>query len=293
MARKSLIFILLVVVFVEMGILVWGAKEKDKCLSEAEGYTKWRCYEPYFKKLTNETSAHAAMAEAIRLRDGGVFSSCHIFGHLIGETNLEKHDFDTGKAFSSCTRGCVDGCFHGVMERYIRNEADPYNIIPKLSSICDGVGTDLVRKRQCIHGVGHGLLAHNYLSTAEAINACNAFESEETDFWVKTCTGAAAMENMDQYLIQDLDEEQLREAIPQICEQIESAKPDLLGDCIGSVALGFMYYTGYDVQRSEGLCEEFPSQERVDMCKEHVLYNVGVEERDRKSDAFNETTIPF
>jgi len=249
----------------------------QECLSQPDGYKKWTCFKSYFETFTEKFSAGAAMIEAMKLRSEGVISSCHILGHRIGTANLEKHNFDTGKAFSSCIRGCADGCFHGVLERYIRNDADPYNALAKITGICDSVGIDMVKKRQCIHGVGHGLRAHNYLSVQESINACDAFESEETDFWVNTCIGAVVMENTNQYLIQDLDEERFRDVIPEMCEQIPEF---MIRDCIGSVALGILYYTGYDLPRSEGLCEELPNQQYVDMCKEDQILKVETEERD-------------
>jgi len=276
--RKRISFLLvfgfLLIIFVEAAFLDFRSVSffiKDKeCIFQPDGYKKWDCLGSYFEKLVYKTSTAEAMAEAIKLKEERVVADCHLFGHVIGETALEKQNFDAGEAFSSCVHGCSDGCFHGVMERYVRNEADPYSVVSKMQDMCDSIGTDWLRKRQCYHGVGHGLLAHGYLSFPEALEACGVFGPE----WAPQCRGGAVMENMDQYLLLDINEDDFRGVIPKICGQIQSTKSGFIGDCLDSVALGFLYYTGYDLRRSEDLCEEFPNPSHVEICKGSIMSNV-------------------
>lgn len=239
----------------------------QECLAQpADGYNaSWACFRPYFERITNEVSVNAAMAEARRFKAQKMVSDCHLFAHSIGETALEKYDYDIGKSFSSCTSGCINGCFHGVMERYLRNEADLSNLSPKIKNVCDVLGTDPLSKFRCIHGVGHGLFAHDYLPLQDAVNVCDAFESDQ---WTDFCIGGLTMENMDQYLLLDLDEDHLRRIIPEICAQIESVEPGIMYPCIFHVSLGLLYYTGYDIERSGKLCEELIQQKYIDLCKE-------------------------
>lgn len=246
---------------------------KKECVFQSDGYKKWDCMSPYFKEFVYKTSTAEAMAEAIKFKETRVVADCHLFGHSIGETALEKYNFDAGKAFSSCTRGCSDGCFHGVMERYLRNEPDPYNAISEMKSICDSVGSSWLLKRQCTHGVGHGLRAHGFLPLQDAFTACEVFDP----VWVPHCKGALIMEHVDQYLLFDLDEDDMREVIPGICAQIESVEPTLVGECLDGLALGLLYYTGYDLRRSEELCEELPNPLHTATCKEHISSNIANE----------------
>jgi len=269
-----LVFGLLMIIFVEAAFLdlrpvSFFIKDKE-CLSQPDGYEKWDCMSPYFKDLVYRASVGEAMAEAIKFKEERVVADCHLFGHAIGETSLEKNNFDVGKAFSSCVHGCSDGCFHGVMEGYISNKAEPYSVVSEIQNVCDSVGTGFVLKRQCIHGMGHGLLAHGYLSFPEALDACGVFAPE----WVPQCWGGVVMENMDQYLLLDLDEDDFRKVIPKICEQVESINPKLIEGCFDSVALGFLYYTDYDLRRSEDLCEELPNSLDVGICKDFIIKNV-------------------
>lgn len=277
MKRKYIKYIFFsVLCFGLFGIVIWELVVlQDKCSFQSDGYQKWNCSRSYFEKLTNSGSTAAAMEEAIKLKNDRVVSDCHLFAHVIGETALEKYDFDTGKAFSSCIPGCSSGCHHGVLERFIRNEADPYNAISKIQNMCDGIDekNDWQSKRDCVHGMGHGLRAHDYLPLEEAIDVCEIFGSH----WAYSCKGGLIMENMDQYLLLDLDEGSFREGIPKICTQIEDIAPELMRDCLGTLGLGFLYNTGYDLQRSESLCEELLNPQHVEVCKELLPGSIMIE----------------
>ena len=248
----------------------------QECLNQpADGYsTSWTCFKSYFERITNEVSANAAMAEARRFKSQKVISDCHLFAHFIGENTLEKYDFDIGEALSSCAAGCSSGCYHGVLERYIRDEPDLPNLLPQLKAVCDAHGVDDRSRYRCVHGIGHGLFAHNYLPPLDAVNGCDSFGGQ----WREVCIGGLTMENMDEYLLLDLDEEQFRKILPEICAPFESlAKvrfryigPDVMESCIIHIAQGLLFYTGYDIERTEELCEELSRQGHIDDCKEAI-----------------------
>jgi len=281
-----------------------------ECLDEdKDGNKRWSCFRHYFETLTNKVSASAAMSEAIKLKYQRTTSECHLFAHYIGAANLEKHNFDMGKAFSSCTSGCNDGCFHGVMERAIRNESDPYSIIPRIKNVCDslvtntgGKGTNVAVKYRCVHGTGHGLAAHNYLPIQDAVSACNAFGP---DYWVDVCIGGLLMENVSEYRDLDLGEDNLRKILPQICVPFESlgsakeaessdidlaSEPEgqkqvykipqiqyteptkILDKCVAQIALGLLDYTGYNIERTKELCEELQRQDHISICRRHIPF---------------------
>jgi len=268
-----LIVAIILVIFFGIGFLTKSKffvtslfEPPQQCLDQSDGYKKWSCFRPYFEKITNEVSASAAMAEAIKLEVQRVVSDCHLFGHFAGETTLEKHNFDMGKAFSSCGEGCLNGCFHGVMERYLRDETDLSNLPLQLKNICDDLGDSYGEKRRCVHGVGHGLSAHNYLSPINAANTCKIFGSD----WEPYCIGGLLMEHVNQYLAWNLDEKGFQEIIPKICtsfEHSENSETNLIPNCIQMLSLGLLYYSGYDLERSKELCEELPQQKNIDQCR--------------------------
>ena len=247
----------------------------QNCMREPDGYKRWTCLGPYFANLTMQTSAKTAVSEASKLKQQGAVSDCHVLTHFIGEANLEKNDFDMGETIASCAVGeCRYGCVHGAMQRYGQNEADPYSIISKIKSMCDSITDDSLKRRNCVHGIGHGLFAHDYLSPQDAIYACEVFGKR----WAPFCIDGLAMQNMDQYLY--LDEEGLREAIPRICAPFESVdlkisvEPRLVEYRIVRIASGLLAYTGYDIERSEALCEELPRQNDVSICKDGMYEHI-------------------
>jgi len=244
------------------------------CMREPDGYKRWDCLGPYFENLTMQTSARNAIAEATRIKEEGVVSRCHIIAHYIGEAAWEKNDFDMGKAFSSCTPGCNKGCFHAVMQQHLRYQTDPYTIVPQIKNMCDSVSTDTDTSYRrvymwCVHGLGHGLAGHNYLPLLDAVNACETLDELRS---TKRCIDGVMMENTDQYL--SLDEDHLREIIPEICEPFESVDPRLMEYCIARMAYGLLYYTGHDIEHTEELCEELPQQDDINVCKNGIYERI-------------------
>ena len=125
-----------------------------------------------------------------------------------------------------------------------------------------------MRKPNCIHGLGHGLLAHNYLPLADAINACRTLDDP---FWAHVCLGGLMMEHVDQYLSLNLAESDLKKILPKICTPIESTRDlENMKICLGQISLGLLHYTGYDIERSEELCEELTKQEHINDCKNWI-----------------------
>jgi len=203
----------------------------QECFIKANEYEQWLCLEPYFKDLASKVSVNYAMSELQSLRDQELVDNCHFIAHYIGEANLEEQNFNVGKAFATCEFGCAEGCFHGVMEGYIRRESDPYAVLSKLGMLCDTIpvklpsvpGTRIEDEEdlriQCAHGVGHGLAAHGFLPVLDASEACQGFNNE--DYKIK-CENGVIMEHVEQYLI--LKEDKLKEFLPKICAPFKDLK---------------------------------------------------------------------
>lgn len=79
------------------------------------------------------------------------------------------------------------------------------------------------------------------------------------------------MEHMDQYLLPNLDEEDFKKIFPRICAPIVSIGDiELVDHCMLQIAQGALDYTGYDIERSEKLCEELTQQKYVYSCKQYI-----------------------
>ncbi|MDA1169508.1 MAG: hypothetical protein O3A36_04170 [bacterium] len=236
-----------------------------ECFDLEKEYDKWICFRPYFNELVRKVSPAYAMTEAKVLKEKKVLDDCHLNAHFIGEAALEKYDFDPGKAFAAGEFGCIEGYFHGVMERYVRYKADPYSVTSKVKNICDTVSSpnpqkEALLKSQCAHGIGHGLVAHNFLPIADALAAC-----EDMDYaW--RCKGGVEMEHVEQYL--SLEEHELKGVLPEICKPFADLDdPASLSGCASNIGVALMWYTKHDLAQSKKLCEELGESEQVHICK--------------------------
>ena len=270
--RIMLVLVLSIVIIGEGSLLVtdYLAKRLPKvpkeCFTQESEYDKWICFEPYFRKLVNKVSVGYAMTEAKVFKGKKVIDDCHLNAHYIGEASLEKHNFNPGKAFAACEFGCTEGCFHGVMERYVRYKADPYTVTSEVKSMCDTVSSpnsqiEALLKSQCAHGIGHGLVAHNFLPPAEAIDVCRRI-----DYYEERCAGGVIMEYVEQYL--SLGENEFKEILPEICEPFNQLDDtSVMGACAYNIGMALMWYTRHDLALSKKLCEELEKPEYVHICK--------------------------
>jgi hypothetical protein len=99
-----------------------------------------------------------ALAHLDRLaaRDSTMRVSGHMYAHAIGRYAVERR-WDP-RVYAACTPHFEAGCFHGVMEAYLAHIPRPSQ--DQISSLCDSIsgGTfSEVMRRECAHGLGHGL----------------------------------------------------------------------------------------------------------------------------------------
>jgi len=197
-----------------------------ECFDKASEYEQWLCLEPYLKTLVSKGSVRYAMDEVQRLQDEGSVNNCHFLIHVVGEANLEKHNFNPGKAFATCELGCAEGCFHGVMARYIDEKADPHTVASEVKSMCDTVsmgvrepGKAELRDAagECAHGIGHGLAAHGFFSIPEATKLCQSFDNKYRE---GRCRQGIMMEHVTEHVTEllGLEEDELPKILSQICE---------------------------------------------------------------------------
>lgn len=266
--KKIYILLLVALVLIAVGLILYDNRDApdgemtllEQCLAQDYSYKKIVCLEPYFIELTHASSAENAMREAQALQQEGMIDDCHLIAHFIGGANLEKNNDDIGAALASCSLGCIEGCFHGVLEEYVGERISNPQLTAELPGLCATVAADPTEHSQCVHGIGHGLLAHGYSPIVDAADACSVFSG---DFLQSSCLGGVFMENMAQYLT--LDEAPLREKIPIVCSEVAS-DPRLMPRCLDAIGEGLMFYTGHDMTRSKTLCQQL-SEEYIEACQ--------------------------
>ncbi len=106
------------------------------------------------------------------------FGSCHDAAHKTGRI---AYELSGAEAFRSCRAECHSGCYHGAMEAYFR-EHGTANLASDLRVLCS---TDLnpFFSHQCLHGVGHGLMAWTDYELTDALDACNLLPRGQVSCW--------------------------------------------------------------------------------------------------------------
>ena len=95
------------------------------------------------------------------------YVNCHEPAHYVGRYAYEIYDI---KAFGECAMLCQSGCYHGAVEAFFK-EHGTANLEKNLNEMCADL-TNLFIKHQCLHGMGHGLLAWSSYQLFEALESC-------------------------------------------------------------------------------------------------------------------------
>ena len=249
-----------------LGVLVGCLAEREpepwpappECLEIADAWMRRMCLEPHLQDLAREESAAYAVCQAAHLQADGTIDDCHLLAHAIGETNLEIHHGDAGAALATCGGGCIEGCMHGVMQAFVGTlPRDVETVGEAVYPLCDDVDEDLVYA--CVHGLGHGVRSHGFLTFLDAIDVCAGAPTHE---WGEICVGGVFMEQVDQWL--PLQLEGLGDVLPQICVDLEG--DSLYPHCVAAIGEGLMFRTGHDLAKTEDLCLRMADPDAIAEC---------------------------
>ena len=118
----------------------------------------------------------------------GRLGSCHDAAHRVGRFAFEV----TGnQAFQTCTAECHSGCYHGATERFFK-ENGTANLNESLPTICSFSTNDFY-SHQCVHGIGHGLMAWENYDLPQALTTCDLLERPTSR---ESCYTGVFMENI-------------------------------------------------------------------------------------------------
>jgi hypothetical protein len=239
-----------------ISLFSWEQPMLDKCANESHPYQRLICLSPYFQKLTYLYSPKFALSRAQLLQSEGVIDDCHLAAHVIGSATMDKYG-DLGKALSACGNSCLEGCTHGVIESYMVPERKT-SFLSSVTSACELSQLTAKQKLECIHGIGHGLLAHNYLPFEKAVAVCKQFTESTSS---KECIDGVTMELVDQLL--ELPPVQFTNQVTHVCDQAFAMPDEVVARyCVRNVGEGVMFYTGHDVGASNSLCSLIPEKYR-------------------------------
>lgn len=121
------------------------------------------------------------------------FGSCHEPAHDAGRFSYSLFG---GEAFQKCSSECHSGCYHGASESYFQ-EKGVKNLVGDLNLLCNE-SLNAFFSHQCIHGIGHGLMAYADYDIHEALHNCDTLPTGAA-----SCYSGVFMENIVGGLAQD------------------------------------------------------------------------------------------
>ena len=245
------------------------ARTPDQCSQQfPPGAARAQCVTPWLDGIVMRQSAGAALQAAEGLVKSGVMNvnDCHIMGHAIGHASWRK-ERDLGRAFRACTSACIQGCMHGAVEAFMIDGPQAETSPARVRVFCDSLGGSSLERRQCLHGLGHGVMHQHRKDLQAATGACETLGGRrEADL----CLGGLWMQWAHFRVHQG--GEAYRKAAPTMCDGVREA---LLAECARAVGGGAMFATGHDEAKSAAICELLPAGQQRD-CRRGVQYEVGL-----------------
>jgi plastocyanin len=117
---------------------------------------------------------------------GATMGDCHQPAHKAGHFAYEIFN---EKAFQTCSAECHSGCYHGATEAYFKEHGTAH-LEDNLKVICSSELNPFF-SHQCIHGIGHGLMAWSNYEIHEALKHCDSLSTQ-----TGSCHSGVFMENI-------------------------------------------------------------------------------------------------
>ena len=238
----------------------------EQCVAEFPlGGARARCVTPWLDDIVVRQSAAAALEAAEGLVKNGVMNvnDCHIMGHAVGHASWRK-ERDLERAFRACSLVCHQACMHGAVEAFMIGGPEDQTSPARVRLFCDTRSRNRIELRQCLHGLGHGVMYQHRTDLQAATNACEAVGGYEAAF----CLGGVWMQ-WAHFRIYDGAEAYAKGA-PAMCDGV---RDELLPECARAVGGGAMFATGHDAAKSGAICQLLPAAQRSD-CQRGVDYEV-------------------
>ena len=114
---------------------------------------------------------------------------CHNRAHEMGR---RAYELLGGDSFKNCGIECHSGCRHGATEAFFVANGTS-DLVKSMDLLCGSERSSQFHMHQCVHGVGHGLLAWFDYVLLDALKACDEINHS---FHRSSCYSGVFMENI-------------------------------------------------------------------------------------------------
>ena len=198
-----------------------------------------------------DTYGPLAALRVVQFADYGT-DACHDRAHDVGRLAYEKFG---ASAFALAGHECQSGGFHGALEALFA-ERGTANLAADVAVLCSW-SNDPFTRHQCLHGVGHGVMAWTNYELHQALDLCSTLPGGRSD--QGSCYSGVYMENVVGGLtgIMGHTTEWLRDDDPVYpCNVV---KPEYQPDCYFYQTSRMSELLDYDFAAVSKLCEQAPS----------------------------------
>jgi hypothetical protein len=184
----SKLWILLpVILIVGSGLVAWkilqpAAQPKASAIACTDtNASNFSCFQTYYQTVVNNDSPEAAFVNFKKEYDTNPYvkSNCHQIGHIIGRAAALKYK-TLAETYKHGDNFCWSGYYHGAMET-ISNKIGKDRIEAQLNVVCaelkkvDPANPYSFDYYNCVHGMGHGIMAVEDDNLFTALKVWRAF----------------------------------------------------------------------------------------------------------------------
>lgn len=154
------------------------------------------CYQTYYQGLVKDFGVATAFVELKQQypTNSYVQAQCHPITHIIGQAAIQIYP-TISEAYTHGDSYCWSGYYHGVMEGIVA-KVGRNNFLAGLNNYCSdlpGKATYSFDYFNCVHGLGHGVMAYSNDELFDSLKYCDQLNGD----WEKTsCYGGVFMENV-------------------------------------------------------------------------------------------------
>ena len=130
----------------------------------------------------------AATVRILSENEHRVGVDCHERAHVMGRLAYEQFG---AIAFSLSGHECHSGGYHGATEAFFRDRGTSH-LQSDIGVVCSAGLNDFFR-HQCVHGIGHGLMAWTSYELFDALELCDLLEAVSDQ---QSCFSGVFMENV-------------------------------------------------------------------------------------------------
>jgi len=171
-----------VVILASSGVAAWYILKPNQKVAAAScagtQASSFPCWQKYYTALVTDKSPEVAFVDFRQNYQANPYvkSNCHQIGHVIGRAAAKKYP-TLAETYAHGDNFCWSGYYHGAIET-VANTLGPDKILAHINDVCAGFlknkpyGFD---HYNCVHGMGHGLMAVQNNNLFTALHSCDSF----------------------------------------------------------------------------------------------------------------------